>query len=159
MYVLITVWLVDNKRKSSERCEVMLLVFSVENYRSIKEEQTLSMVASALTGHEEDNLFKSIIFDCVKEFPDWKNVSNEQDIDIYFADLGTPSQRALNENPNGLLRKNELPKEMDFRTVTQEFISIISARRNSVPRRSLNYQTPIECFAEHAGNEVLSRLI
>jgi len=35
------------------------------------------------------NLFKSIIFDCGKEFSNWKNVSNEQDIDIYFADPGT----------------------------------------------------------------------
>lgn len=34
--------------------------------------------------------FKSIIFDCGKEFSNWKNVSNKQDIDIYFADPGTP---------------------------------------------------------------------
>lgn len=37
----------------------MLLEFSVKNYRSFKEEQTLSMVASKLTGHERDNLFES----------------------------------------------------------------------------------------------------
>jgi len=35
----------------------MLLQFSVGNFLSIKEEQTLSMVASKLTGHEEDNIF------------------------------------------------------------------------------------------------------
>lgn len=105
------------------------------------------------------NLFKSIIFDCGKEFSNWKNISNEQDIDIYFADPGTPSQRALNENSNGLLRKNGLPKEMDFRTVTQEFISSVSTRRNNIPRKSLNYLTPIECFSKHVGNEILSRLI
>ena len=45
-----------------------------------------------------------IIFDCGKEFPIWI-ICNEQDIDIYFSDPGTPSQRALNENANGLLRK------------------------------------------------------
>lgn len=105
------------------------------------------------------NLFKSIIFDCGKEFSNWKNVSNEQDVDIYFADPGTPSQRALNENSNGLLRRNGLPKEMDFNSVTQEFISSVSSRRNNIPRKSLNYQTPIECFMKHAGTEVLSRLI
>ncbi len=31
-----------------------------------------------------------------------------------FADPGTPSQRPLNENSNGILRRNGLPKSMDF---------------------------------------------
>ncbi|OWW61925.1 integrase, partial [Enterococcus hirae 57-03-H11] len=43
------------------------------------------------------NLFKSITFDCGKEFSNWKSISNTNDIDIYFADPGTPSQRGLNE--------------------------------------------------------------
>ncbi|HAQ5919759.1 TPA: IS30 family transposase, partial [Enterococcus faecium] len=51
------------------------------------------------------NLFKSITFDCGKEFSNWKSISNTNDIDIYFADPGTPSQRGLNEHSNGLLRK------------------------------------------------------
>lgn len=105
------------------------------------------------------NLFKSIIFDCGKEFSNWKQVSNEQDIDIYFADPGTPSQRALNENSNGLLRKTGLPKEMDFNSVTQGYISCVSSRRNNMPRKSLNYRTPLECFMEHVNKDNLSRLI
>ena len=36
------------------------------------------------------NLFKSITFDCGKEFSNWKSISNTNDIDIYFADPGTP---------------------------------------------------------------------
>ena len=105
------------------------------------------------------HLFKSIIFDCGKEFSNWKSISNDQDLDIYFADPGTPSQRALNENSNGLLRKDGLPKEMDFNSVTQTFISSVASRRNNIPRKSLNYQTPIECFMKHVNNENLSRLI
>ncbi|WOV83671.1 ATP-binding protein [Sporosarcina jeotgali] len=35
----------------------MLFQFSVSNFLSIKEEQTFSMIAANLTGHEEDNLF------------------------------------------------------------------------------------------------------
>lgn len=45
------------KYEAKERCEEMLLQFSVSNYRSIRDEQIFSMVASKLTGHEEDNLF------------------------------------------------------------------------------------------------------
>lgn len=38
-----------------------------------------------------------------KEFPNWKTISNKQDINIYFADPGTPYQRGLNGNSNGSL--------------------------------------------------------
>ncbi|AUJ23924.1 IS30 family transposase [Virgibacillus dokdonensis] len=109
------------------------------------------------------HLFKSIIFDCGKEFSNWKSISNEQDVDIYFADPGTPSQRGLNEHSNGLLRKNGLPKEMDFNPVSQEYISEVALRRNNIPRKSLKYKTPMECFIDYVGQDfdksMLSRLI
>src|SRR5699024_12539392 len=82
-------------------------------------ETSLNKWYGPLTRH----IFKSIIFDNGKEFSNWKNISNKQDIDIYFADPGTPSQRGLNEHSNGLLRKNGLPKVMDFNSVSQEEIS------------------------------------
>src|SRR5690625_4902977 len=95
-------------------------------------------------GNLPQHLFKSIIFDCGKEFSNWKSISNKQDIDIYFADPGTPSQRGLNEHSNGLLRRNGLPKELDFNTVPQEYISKVANKRNNIPRKSLEYLTPIE---------------
>ena len=95
------------------------------------------------------NIFKSITFDCGKEFSNWKNISNQQDISIFFADPGRPSQRGLNENSNGLLRKDGLPKQMDFNTVNQEFISSVAIRRNNIPRKSLDYKTPLEVFLEN----------
>ncbi len=58
-----------------------------------------------------------------------------------------------------ILRQNGLPKEMDFRPVTQIYISSVALRRNHIPRKSLNYQTPIEYFMEHADQDILSRLI
>lgn len=50
------------------------------------------------------NLFKSITFDCGKEFSNWKAISNKHDISIFFADPGTPSQRGLNKHTNGLFK-------------------------------------------------------
>jgi IS30 family transposase len=100
-------------------------------------------------GNFSKNTFKSITFDCGKEFSNWKNISNETDMDIYFADPGTPSQRGLNENSNGLLRRNGLPKEMDFRNITQTEVSICANKRNNIPRKSLNYRTPVEVFMDH----------
>ncbi|MGX6979687.1 IS30 family transposase [Vagococcus elongatus] len=105
------------------------------------------------------HFFKSITFDCGKEFSNWKSVSNQQDIDIFFADPGTPSQRALNEHSNGLLRRDGLPKSKDFRDVSQEFISSVSCHRNYIPRKSLNYQTPIEVFLSYVQEAIYSSLI
>lgn len=55
-----------------------------------------------------------------KEFSNWKTISNKQDINIYFADPGTPYQRGLNGNSNGSLWKSGLPKGMDFNLVSQK---------------------------------------
>ena len=63
-------------------------------------------------------LFKSITFDCGKEFSNWKSISNAHNIDIFFADPGCPSQRGLNEHSNGLLRRNGLPKQIYFTTIS-----------------------------------------
>lgn len=104
-------------------------------------------------------LFKSITFDCGKEFSKWKAISNQHDIAINFADPGTPSQRALNEHSNGLLRKDGLPKEMDFNQVDQSFVSDVASNRNHIPRKSLNYHTPLEVFLRYIDGQVLSNLI
>ena len=104
------------------------------------------------------NFFKSITFDCGKEFSNWKALCNQHDIAIYFADPGTPSQRALNENSNGLLRKDGLPKEMDFNQVDQALISSVANKRNKIPRKSLDYQTPLEVFLSYLDESTLSSL-
>jgi len=105
------------------------------------------------------NLFHSITFDCGKEFSNWKSLCNQHDVAIYFADPGTPSQRALNENSNGLLRKDGLPKEMDFNQVDQSFVSSVADKRNNIPRKSLKYQTPLEVFLSYMDEDILSSLI
>lgn len=105
------------------------------------------------------NLFKSITFDCGKEFSNWKNISNLNDIAIYFADPGTPSQRGLNENSNGLLRKDGLYKAMDFNGVSETFTQSIASKRTHIPRKSLNYQTPLELFMSYVRKDDLSSLI
>jgi transposase, IS30 family len=104
------------------------------------------------------HLFKSITFDCGKEFTNWKTLSNQHDVGIFFADPGTPSQRALNENSNGLLRKDGLPKEMDFNEIDQNCVSAVANRRNHIPRKSLNYRTPMENFLSYLDESFFSSL-
>ncbi|MGT2937272.1 transposase, partial [Streptococcus caprae] len=62
------------------------------------------------------------------------------------ADPGCPGQRGLNEHSNGLLRRHGLPKQMDFSELSQTFLSAVANKRNRIPRKSLNYQTPYQVF-------------
>ena len=53
----------------------------------------------------------------------------------------------------------EPPKQMDFNEVDESFIQSIASKRNNIPRKSLNYKTPIEVFLSHICKEELSNLI
>ena len=57
------------------------------------------------------------------------------------------------------VRKDGLPKQMDFNEVDESFIQSIASKRNNIPRKSLNYKTPIEVFLSHICKEDLSNLI
>lgn len=95
------------------------------------------------------HILKSMTFDCGKEFSNWKTVPNKHDIDIFFANPGCPGQRGLNENSNGLLRRDGLTKRKDFTGLSQAFISSVTHYRNSIPRKSLNYKTPTQVSTEY----------
>lgn len=83
-------------------------------------------------------------------------MGNEQDISVFFADPGCPSQHFLNEHSNGLLRKDGLHKQMDFNEINQAFISSVAIRRSKIP--SLDYKTPLEVFIENVSGLNISRL-
>lgn len=138
-----------------ERLSKVIITLQPNGRQAIDIENRLNNWLSAVPVH----LFKSITFDCGKEFSNWKSISNLNDIDIYFADPGTPSQRSLNEHSNGLLRKDGLPKKMNFNEVDESFIHSVASKRNNIPRKSLNYKTPLEVFLSYVDNDSLSSLI
>lgn len=127
-----------------ERLSKAIILLKTNGRKASDIEATINQWLSQVPNH----LFKSITFYCGKEFSNWKSISNEHNIDIFFADPCWPRQRGLNGHSNGLLRQNGFLKQMYFNDFSQNVLSAIADKRNRIPRKSLNYQTPYQVFSE-----------
>ncbi|MCA1699037.1 MAG: IS30 family transposase [Actinobacteria bacterium] len=85
----------------------------------------------------------SLTWDQGPEMLEWKQVSVDADIDIYFCDPHAPWQRATNENTNGLLRQY-FPKGTDLSVHTVADLDAVAAALNDRPRKRLAFAKPIE---------------
>ena len=66
-------------------------------------------------------------------------------IDVYFAEPHSPWQRPTNENGNGLLRRY-VGKSTNLNTYTQHDLRAIEHRINTMPRRSLGWNTAHDIY-------------
>lgn len=112
-----------------------------------KDSQT---VVNALIKHARklpDELYKSLTWDRGKEMSEHKRFTLATDVQVYFCDPQHPWQRGSNENTNGLLRQY-FPKGMSLANYSQAKLNAVARKLNERPRKTLNYQTPAERFAQ-----------
>lgn len=86
---------------------------------------------------------KTITSDNGKEFAEHKKITEECQIDFYFANPYSPWERGANENLNGLIRQY-FPKKSDFSLISDKEIKRIETKLNNRPRKRFNFDTPLE---------------
>ena len=135
--------IIGEKRKSA----IVTLVEKTSKYivllKASRKSQDVLEAMKSWFNSCEDGYVKTITFDRGKEFAKWKDMEALGKTEVYFSDPGSPGQRGLNENSNGIVRK-DLPKSTDLSKHSQEELNKIADKWNSIPRKSLGYFTPKE---------------
>jgi IS30 family transposase len=90
-------------------------------------------------------LVLTMTFDNGGEFAGYGVIAKKLKAKVYFATPYHSWERGLNEHTNGLIRQY-LPKNFDFKDVSDEKIQEIEDKINNRPRKVLNFKTPLEVF-------------
>ena len=93
------------------------------------------------------SLRRSVTLDNGKEFAEHHKLTDQLEMDVYFAKPYCSWQRGTNENTNGLIRQY-FPKGTDFSRISHQAVARVEKLLNERPRRRLGYRTPAEVLAK-----------
>ena len=89
----------------------------------------------------------SLSLDNGAEFAEFRELEEQLEAPVYFAEPHKPWQRGCNENANGLLRFF-FPKGCNFLEVSQAEFNRVLDLINHRPRKRLGWLSPFDVFFE-----------
>jgi IS30 family transposase len=92
-------------------------------------------------------LRRSLTWDQGKEMGRHLEFTVATGVQVHFCDPKSPWQRGTNENTNGLLRQY-FPKRTSLKPYRQDQLDEVAAELNGRPRKTLEFMTPSQKFAE-----------
>ncbi|MFO7916724.1 MAG: IS30 family transposase [Anaerolineae bacterium] len=128
----------------TERKSRLALISRVKRRRAEEVGQAILALLDSLS-----NFVHTITSDNGKEFAEHETIAETLEADFYFAHPYSSWERGANENMNGLIRQY-FPKDTDFTIVSDVEVAKVMEKLNHRPRKSLDYQTPLEVFCDHS---------
>lgn len=112
---------------------------------ALAKDKTITNINKAFKKAFSESLVKplTLTLDNGSEFCGFKDIEEENELDVYFADTHSPWQRGTNENINDVLRFF-FPRGTDFTKVSQLYLDTVVALINNRPRKCLGFLSPIE---------------
>ncbi|MCI5644088.1 MAG: IS30 family transposase [Peptoniphilus sp.] len=143
-----------NKEEASlititERKTRMEIILKVESKKS----KLVNASLENLLGKLEDStsIFRSITSDNGLEFASLTELERKYVGDVYYCHPNNPQERGSNEKHNSLIRRF-LPKGKSLLDYCEDHYIKIMNWMNNLPRKILNYRTPLEVFVEELNN-------
>jgi IS30 family transposase len=128
----------------AERSTRYCLLFALPHDRSAPTVRAaLEEVIQTLPSH----LRRSLTWDNGKEMAEHRQFTIDTGLQVYFCDPAHPWQRGTAENTINLLRAY-LPKTNDLSVHTPEDLAEIAVMLNERPRRTLDWRSPAQAYAE-----------
>jgi len=131
----------------TERTTRYTMLFALPRDRSA---DTVAVALTKVVKKLPAQLVRSLTWDQGGEMAEHKRFTIDSGIQVYFCDPGHPWQRGTAENTVGLVRQY-LPKGMDLSTVSPQKLAAIAVELNGRPRKTLDWDTPAEAYAELVG--------
>lgn len=110
----------------------------------------------AFYGVSFTDIFKTITSDNGSEFSALKEAV-DTNTEVYYTHPYTSCERGTNERHNGLIRRF-IPKGKSIKDIDPTLVSYVENWMNTLPRKILNYRTPMEAF-EHELARIIPTII
>lgn len=129
----------------TERKTRMEIILKIKSKTSFSVNQSLKTLLSQL--ENSTTIFKSITSDNGLEFSNLTELEKYLVGEVYYCHPNNPQERGSNEKHNSLIRRF-LPKGKSLLDYDEDHYLKIMNWMNNLPRKILNYRTPLEVFIE-----------